>query len=138
MFSFSYRLPHFEIDLPILFLSTTLRTKAGPQITKLKEEGIDIVAGSDAAAGLKGTGVGPSLWMELELLIERCGFTIMEALHSATALPARRLGFDDRGRVTVGRRADLVLVKGNVMERLQTLWEGEGIVGVWKEGLKAG
>ena len=37
-----------------------------------------------------------------------------------------------------GKRADLVLVKGDVTKNLESLWEGEGIVGVWKEGFKAG
>jgi imidazolonepropionase-like amidohydrolase len=106
-------------------------------IRKLKKEGIDVVAGTDAVAGLKGTGIGPSLWMELELYIEKCGFTTEEALHSATALPAKRFGFSDRGEVAEGKRADLMLVKGDVTKSLQSLWEGEGIVGVWKEGFKA-
>ncbi|OCT54153.1 hypothetical protein CLCR_00180 [Cladophialophora carrionii] len=106
-------------------------------IRKLKEEGIDVVAGTDAVAGLKGTGIGPSLWMELELYVEKCGFTVTEALRAATAVPAKRFGFNDRGEVAEGKRADLVLVKGDVAKRLQSLWEGEGIVGVWKEGFKA-
>ncbi|OAG40605.1 hypothetical protein AYO21_05101 [Fonsecaea monophora] len=106
-------------------------------VAKLKKEGIDVVAGTDAVAGLKGTGIGPSLWMELELYTQKCGFSSTEALTSATAAAAKRFGFADRGEVTEGKRADLVLVKGNVAEKLQNLWEGEGIVGVWKEGLKA-
>ena len=67
-------------------------------IRKLKKEGTDIVAGTDAVAGLKGTGIGPSLWMELLLYVEKCGFTVTDALHAATALPAKRFGFSDRGR----------------------------------------
>lgn len=106
-------------------------------ITKLKKEGIDVVAGTDAVAGLKGTAIGPSLWQELEWYVKRCDFSAIDALKSATSTPARRFGFHDRGVVAEGKRADLVLVKGNVTEKLQGLWEGEGIVGVWKEGLKA-
>jgi imidazolonepropionase-like amidohydrolase len=106
-------------------------------VRRLKQEGIDIVAGTDSLAGLAGTAMGPSLWMELEIYVEKCGMSVVEALHSATALPAKRFGFSDRGVIAVGRRADLVLAKGNVAEKLQNLWEGEGIVGVWKEGLKA-
>ncbi|KAJ9615067.1 hypothetical protein H2200_001141 [Cladophialophora chaetospira] len=107
-------------------------------INKLKKEGIDVVAGTDAVAGLKGTGIGPSLWMELELYVEKCGLSATEALSSATAVPAKRFGFSDRGEVVEGKRADLVLVKGDATKRLQSLWEGEGIVGVWKEGFRAG
>lgn len=107
-------------------------------VKRFRQEGIDVVAGTDAVAGLKGSGIGPSLWMELLLYIEKCGMSVTEALHSATALPAKRFGFSDRGVVAEGKRADLVLVKGNVTEKLATLWEGEGIVGVWKQGVKAG
>lgn len=107
-------------------------------VKRLRQEGIDVVAGTDAVAGLKGSGIGPSLWMELLLYIEKCDMSVTEALHSATALPAKRFGFSDRGIIAKGKRADLVLVKGNVTEKLATLWEGEGIVGVWKQGVKAG
>jgi imidazolonepropionase-like amidohydrolase len=106
-------------------------------VKKLKQEGIDILAGTDSMAGLPGTAIGPSLWMELEMYVELCGMSATEALHSATALPAKRLDFPDRGVIAAGKKADLVLVKGNVTERLQHLWEGEGIVGMWKEGLAA-
>lgn len=106
-------------------------------VAQLQQEGIDVVAGTDAVAGLKGTAIGPSLWMELDLYVERCGMSVLDALNAATALPAKRFGFGDRGVVAEGKRADLVLVKGNVTEKLQALWEGEGIVGVWKEGLRA-
>ncbi|EHY59807.1 hypothetical protein HRR83_008345 [Exophiala dermatitidis] len=106
-------------------------------VKQLRRAGIDVVAGTDAVAGLRGTAIGPSLWMELELYTERCGMSVPEALRSATAVTAKRFGFHDRGVVAEGKRADLVLVKGNVTERLQDLWEGEGIVGVWKQGFKA-
>ncbi|KAK5272619.1 hypothetical protein LTR99_002011 [Exophiala xenobiotica] len=106
-------------------------------VKKLRQEGIDIVAGTDAVAGLKGTGIGPSLWMEMLLYVEKCGMTVTEALSSATAVSAKRLGFGDRGVVAEGKRADVVLVKGNVGEKLDALWEGDGIVGVWKQGIKA-
>ena len=106
-------------------------------ITKLHKEGIDVVAGTDAVAGLKGGAIGPSLWQELEMYVEKCGFSSTEALRSATSLTAKRFGFEDRGMVEVGRRADLVLVKGDATERLADLWEGEGVVAVWKEGVKA-
>lgn len=105
-------------------------------ITRLHAEGVDVVAGTDAVAGLQGSGLGPSLWMEMLLYVERCGFTTEQALASATGLSSRRFGFSDRGVIESGRRADLVLVKGDVIRSgLQTLWEGEGVVKVWKEGI---
>jgi imidazolonepropionase-like amidohydrolase len=106
-------------------------------VRQLRMAGIDVCAGTDAVGGLKGTGVGPSLWMELEMYVEKCGMSVAEALKSATAVPARRFGFSDRGVVAEGKRADLVLVKGDVTQKLQDLWEGDGIVAVWKQGFKA-
>jgi imidazolonepropionase-like amidohydrolase len=103
----------------------------------LKEEGIDVLAGTDSAVGLEGLAIGPSLWMEMFIYIEKCGFKVTDVLSSATSIPPRRLGFHDRGFIGEGKRADLLLVKGDVTENLKHLWEGEGIVGVWKQGLKA-
>jgi len=104
-----------------------------------RKHGIDIVAGTDSAAGLKGSAIGPSLWMELELYVERCGMSVIEALRSATSVTARRFGFGDRGVVEVGKRADLLLVRGDVTgdNSLGGLWERDGVSGVWKEGVRA-
>jgi len=105
-------------------------------VRMFRKHGIDVVAGTDSAAGLKGSGIGPSLWMELGLYVSECGMSPVEALRSATSVTAKRFRFEDRGLVEKGRRADLLLVKGNPTERLEDLWEG-GIAGVWKEGLRA-
>lgn len=102
-----------------------------------KKHGIDVVAGTDSAAGLKGSGIGPSLWMELELYVEKCGFSVTEALRSATSVTAKRFGFTDRGTIEQGKRADLLLVKGDPTNELSGLWAQGGIQGVWKQGLKA-
>lgn len=106
-------------------------------IRQLKAAGIDVVAGTDAIAGLKGTAIGPSLWQEMAMYVDKCGFTPEEALRSATEAGARRFKFEDRGTVEVGKRADLVLVAGDVTQKLDRLWEGKGVVSVWKEGLLA-
>lgn len=107
-------------------------------IRRLHREGIDVVAGTDSMVATLGTALGPSLWMELEMLVTRCGFSVSEALAAATSVAARRLGFEDRGIIAVGKRADLVLVKGDATNDLEALWKADGIVQVWKEGLKAG
>jgi imidazolonepropionase-like amidohydrolase len=107
-------------------------------IRQLKAAGIDVVCGTDAVAGLKGTALGVSMWMEMEMYIQECGFSVVEALTSATSTGARRFHFDDRGVVQEGKRADLVLVEGDLTSKLDTLWGGnggKGIVTVWKEGI---
>ncbi|PFH58877.1 hypothetical protein XA68_13083 [Ophiocordyceps unilateralis] len=105
-------------------------------LRRFKDEGIDILAGTDSVAGLQGTAVGPSMWMELDMYVEKCGMSIQEALRSATSVPAKRLGFHDRGVIAQGKRADCVLIKGHVSDGLHRLWERDGVAAVWKEGLK--
>jgi imidazolonepropionase-like amidohydrolase len=101
------------------------------QIKQLKAAGIDIVAGTDSVPGLLGTAIGPSFAQELYMYVERCGFSPVEALHSATALPAKRFGFKDRGRVAEGLRADLLLVKGDPTSNIEDICN---VAGVWKAG----
>jgi len=79
-------------------------------VRALHAAGVDILAGTDA--GNPGTTHGASLHGELALLV-RAGLTPTEALSAATAVPARRFGLTDRGRIVAGQRADLVLVDGD-------------------------
>jgi imidazolonepropionase-like amidohydrolase len=106
-------------------------------VRALHDAGIDIVAGTDSMAGLNGTALGPSLWMELEMYHILCNMSILQVLRSTTAVPAKRFKFFDRGAIEPGKRADIVLVRGDVTVNLQCLWEGDGILAVWKEGLPA-
>jgi imidazolonepropionase-like amidohydrolase len=66
------------------------------------------------------------------MYIERCGFTPIEALRSATSVSAKRFKFlSDRGRIAEGLRADLLLVKGDPSTNIEDLCN---VVGVWKAG----
>lgn len=72
-------------------------------------------AGTDAfSAGFLPEPVlhGDSLHHELALLVD-AGLSTVEALRSATALAARHFGLADRGAITPGLRADLVLLGGD-------------------------
>jgi len=97
----------------------------------LKENGLDIVAGTDTATGLLGTEFGLSFHQELSLYVGRCGFTPAEALRSATAVTARRFNMPDRGRLAEGLRADVLLVKGDPTEDISSTMN---IAGVWRGG----
>ena len=82
-------------------------------VTKLHEAGVRIVAGTD--------GYGLELVRELELY-QKAGLTNSEALQTATIIPARMTGMDDRtGSVTRGKAADLILVDGDVSQNLGNL-----------------
>ena len=72
-----------------------------------------IVAGTD--------GWGIELIRELEIY-RQAGFTPAEALRSATILPARIAGADQRtGSIVVGKEADMVLVDGDASTDLGAL-----------------
>jgi len=99
-------------------------------VRELKAAGVPILAGSDAPN--PGTAHGASMHRELELLV-RSGMSPVEALASATAVPAEAFHMQDRGEIAAGKRADLVLVKG---DPTQDITATRGIIAVWKAGLQ--
>jgi imidazolonepropionase-like amidohydrolase len=92
-----------------------------------------VLAGTDAAhLGAPGTAHGASLHDELRLLTV-AGWTPASALRAATALPARRFGLADRGRIEPGKRADLLLVDG---DPTRTISDTLLIRAVWRQGTR--
>jgi imidazolonepropionase-like amidohydrolase len=96
----------------------------------LHDAGIPLLAGTDA--GNPSTTHGASLHGELSLLV-RAGLSPSTALNAATALPAKIFGLNDRGRIAVGMRADLVLVTGNPTKNIT---DTRNIVFIWKNGYR--
>jgi imidazolonepropionase-like amidohydrolase len=81
-------------------------------IGALFQAGIPIVPGSDT--GL----IGYGLDRELELYVQ-AGMTPLQAIQSATIVSARAMNLDkDSGTVEPGKRADLILVNGNLLENI--------------------
>ena len=98
-------------------------------VRQLHAVGVPILAGSDAPN--PGTAHGASMHRELELLVE-AGLTPIEALRSATSVPARAFSLADRGRIASGLRADLVLVNGDPTTDILATRD---IAAVWKRGV---
>jgi imidazolonepropionase-like amidohydrolase len=88
-------------------------------IRLLHQAGVPIVAGTDQAVP------GYSLHRELELY-HGAGFTPMEAIQAGTSVPAEAMGLSaEVGTVQPGKRADLLVVEGNPLERfgdLRRVW----------------
>jgi imidazolonepropionase-like amidohydrolase len=89
-------------------------------VKKLRAAGVTILAGSDACN--PGNLPGAGLHLELVKLVE-AGLTPGEALRAATSDNARFLGGDaaDFGEIAPGKRADLVLVDGDPLSRIEDL-----------------
>ena len=95
-------------------------------VRALHEAGVPMLAGTDAM-GI-GTTAGFSLQEELRNFVET-GFTPFEALQTATSNAAQFLkGASEFGTVTVGKRADLVLVEGNPLTDVTNVARRAGVM----------
>jgi imidazolonepropionase-like amidohydrolase len=103
---------------------------ADEAVRRLSKAGVPLLAGTDAPA--PGVAYGASVHGELEALV-RDGLTPMQALAAATSVPARVFGLSDRGRISPGMRADLLLVQGDPTKNILATRD---IVGVWKRGAR--
>jgi imidazolonepropionase-like amidohydrolase len=125
-----YLTPANIVNLRKVFpITASLSEKhAETAVRELKAANVPILAGTDSPN--PGTSHGASLHRELELLV-RSGLSPLEAISSATAIPAQTFHLDDRGQIAVGKRADLVLVKGDPTQDINATRD---IVAVWKAG----
>lgn len=94
-------------------------------------------AGGLLLAGLDPTGIGGTVagfgdWRELELLVE-AGFTPLEAIKIYSLNGAQFLGEQDHiGSLTVGKQADIAVVKGDPSANIQDI---ENVEVVFKDGI---
>ena len=91
--------------------------------------GLNILMGTDPVLpGMHGRN-----FMELTYLI-RDGLKPLAAWYGATGLAAREIGADDTGSIEPGKRADLLVAEGDVLERPELLGDG-GLIEVVKDGV---
>ena len=102
-------------------------------VRALLAAGAELLVGTDS--GVHGVFPGASLHRELRVLV-RLGMAPIEALRAATSAPAAfldpkgRFGF---GRIAVGQRADLLLVRGDPTQDITAL---SAVDGVWLAGAR--
>ncbi len=98
---------------------------------QLHEAGVTLLAGSDASTA--GVLPGDSLLAEVVLLAE-AGLSPLDALRAATLAPgdfvAERIDTRELfGRIAEGYRADILVLKGNPLERITDIADQAGVVG---------
>lgn len=94
------------------------------------DAGIPIAMGTDSGGWphMPNMFHGPTALREMELMAE-AGMTPAEVLRAATVTPARMMGIEDLvGTVEVGKRADLIVVRGDPLESISALGELEWVI----------
>ncbi|MXO96511.1 amidohydrolase family protein [Erythrobacter aquimaris] len=105
----------------------------GPNIYNLRSNliaihraGIPVALGTDT--GVVGVFPGLASQMELVLYVESV-MTPLEALRSATVIPATLLGADKRlGRLAAGYEADLVLLRSNLLQDIRAIADIRAVI----------
>lgn len=99
----------------------------GLEITRLAHQaGVPIMAGTDASDTMIVPGF--SLHRELALLV-RAGLPPMDALRSATTIPARHLRQSELyGGISPGKQADLVLLNANPLKDVRNMGLIEAVI----------
>ena len=125
--SIAERLPTHEAGVDYAYARST--------VSAFHRAGITILAGTDANTAPGSPSPiqhGEAFHDELRLLVE-AGLTPVEALRSATVVPAEFFGLTDRGVIEVGRRADLLLIDG---DPTQDIAATRAVRSVWAAGVK--
>jgi hypothetical protein len=123
------------LRFPLLGQSVTARDLAGDRrlyrheaalLLAMHRAGVELLAGTDCPA--PGCLPGFGLHDELELMVE-AGLTPADALRTATCNPARFFRWEaDLGTVEPGKLADLVLLEGNPLEKINRVRKVAGVV----------
>jgi imidazolonepropionase-like amidohydrolase len=98
-----------------------------PTLVAGEKETVKMMAGTDAPT--TATYFGFSLHDELRLLVEKLGVTPMEALQSATSVPAAFMGLDSElGTIEPGKIADMVLLDADPLSDIANVKNIDSVI----------
>lgn len=90
------------------------------KIDQLREAGVVLLVGTDS--GIPMNFHSQSTWNELDVWVRKLGIPAMDAIRSATYWPSLIMKVSsDVGTVTEGKLADIIAVKGDVLEHTDLL-----------------
>jgi len=88
-------------------------------LQKAYKEGIKLTVGTDASVPYA---THYNVWKELKYFMKYTGMTAQEAIHFATKGNADNIGIGDvTGSIEVGKFADIQVVQGNPLEKIDSL-----------------
>jgi imidazolonepropionase-like amidohydrolase len=105
------------------------------RMTIARRAGVRVIAGTDAGGNAM---VRHGDNANELVMLQRTGFTAVEALAAATGHAAPVIGLPDRGRIAVGYVADFVIVEGDPTVDVGVLVRDGGVRGVVKGGRRVG
>jgi len=101
-------------------------------IRKAYKANVKIATGTDLLSGPFKHGENA---LEIKLLVDKIGMSPAEALIAATKIASEVAGLRDKiGTLEKGKLADIIAIKGNPLEHVETLLDPKNIVLVMKEG----
>lgn len=90
------------------------------KIAQLREAGVVLLIGTDSGIPMKFH--CQSTWNELDVWVRVMGIPPMDAIRAATYWPSVLMGVSDQwGTVSAGKKADIIGVKGDVLEYINLL-----------------
>lgn len=90
------------------------------KIEQLREAGVVFLVGTDSGIPMKFH--CQSTWNELDVLVRIMGLPPMDVIRAAVYWPAVMMGVDDElGTVSAGKKADVIAVRGDVLEYINLL-----------------
>ena len=90
------------------------------KIAQLHEAGVVFMVGTDS--GVPMNFHCDSTWREMDGMVNIFGLSPMAVIRAATYWPAVMMGVDDElGSITVGKKADIIAVRGDVLKHINLL-----------------
>lgn len=119
-------LEHFD-RLPYYQLTPARVPTLERKVSQLRDAGVTLLIGTDS--GIPGSFHCQSTWNEIDVWVNEFGIPAMEAIRGATYWPAVFMGVEDEvGTVTPGKVADIIAVRGDVLENVALLQDVDVVI----------
>ena len=97
------------------------------KIAQLREAGVVFLVGTDSGIPMKFH--CQSTWNEMDVLVRVMGMPVMDVIRAAVYWPAVMMGVEDElGTVSAGKKADIIAVRGDVLEYINLLQHVEFVM----------